>query len=254
MIHKTLNDLKKVIYDLTGNRYPDELLTLLEKKLDIANLDIHKLLENKQLTQEILDIVTVPETRFFREEIQLHTFINHCLNKLPRHHKDPITIASYACATGQEPYTLAMLLERTNIHYKIYAFDINERYLQKARNGIYPKRALAEIPDVYQRYVKIEGENIKIKNELKSKVEFKQLNLIKKENFLLYIDKFGATFCRNALIYFDNKSKLQAINNISHTLRKGGYFIVSMTEILSDLHTKDFTIEKANGIYFYRKR
>jgi len=253
MIHKTLEELRKVIYELTGNHYPDERLTLLEKKLDIANLDIHKLLENKQLTQKILDIVTVPETRFFREEIQLHTFINHCLNRLPRHHKDPITIASYACATGQEPYTLAMMLEKANVPYKIYAFDINERYLQKARNSVYPKRALAEIPDMYQRYVKIEGENIKIKDELKSKVEFKQLNLIKKEDFLPFIDKFDVAFCRNALIYFDDSSKLQAINNISLTLKSGGYFVVSMTEILIKTHTKDFTIEKANGIYFYRK-
>jgi chemotaxis protein methyltransferase CheR len=181
--HTSLEELRKVIYELTGNHYPDERLTLLEKKLDIANLDVQKLLENKQLTQEILDIITVPETRFFREDIQLHTFINHCLNRLPRHPKEPITIASYACATGQEPYTLAMMFEKSNVSYKIFGFDINERYIQKARNGVYPKRALAEIPDVYQRYVNIEGENIKIKEELKSKVEFKQLNLIKKSAF-----------------------------------------------------------------------
>ena len=254
MTHKTLEELRKVIYDLTGNYYPDDRLTLLEKKLDIANLDVQKLLENKQFTQEILDIITVPETRFFREEIQLHTFVNHCLDKLPRHHNDPITIASYACATGQEPYTLAMLFESTNVPYKIYAFDINERYLQKARDGVYPKRVLTEIPDVYQKYINIDGENIKIKDELKSKVEFKQLNLIKKEDFLPYKDKFDAAFCRNALIYFDNHSKLQAINNISHTLKRDGYFIVSMTEILTDLHTKNFTVEKVNGIYFCRKR
>jgi len=183
VIHKALEELRKVIYELTGNHYPDERLTLLEKKLDIANLDVQKLLENKQLTQEILDVITVPETRFFREENQLHTFINHCLDRLPRHPKEPITIASYACATGQEPYTLAMMFEKSNVSYKIFGFDINERYIQKARNGVYPKRALAEIPDVYQRYVNIEGENIKIKEELKSKVEFKQLNLIKKSAF-----------------------------------------------------------------------
>jgi chemotaxis protein methyltransferase CheR len=113
-----------------------------------------------------------------------------------------------------------MLLEKANVPYKIYAFDINERYLQKARNGVYPKRALVEIPDVYQKYVKIEGENIKIKDELKAKVEFKQLNPIKKENFLPYKEKFDTVFCRNALIYFDDNSKLQAVNNISLTLKK----------------------------------
>jgi chemotaxis protein methyltransferase CheR len=253
MLHETLEELRKVIYDLTGNYYPNERLTLLEKKLNIANLDAQTLLKNKQLTQEILDIVTVPETRFFREEIQLHTFINHCLDKLPRHHNDPITVASYACATGQEPYTLAMLLESANVPYKIYAFDINERYLQKTRDGVYPKRTFAEIPDVYRKYVNIEGEYIRVIDKLKSKVEFKHLNLIKKEDFLPYIDKFDAAFCRNALIYFDDNSKPQAINNISHTLKRGGYFIVSITEILTDLHTKHFTDEKVNGVYLQEK-
>jgi len=67
MKHETLENLKEVIYELTGNYYPEERIMLLEKKLNIANLDLQELLENKQLTQEILNIITVPETRFLEK-------------------------------------------------------------------------------------------------------------------------------------------------------------------------------------------
>jgi len=98
------------------------------------------------------------------------------------------------------------------------------------------------------------GENIEVKDELKSKVEFKQLNLIKKEDFLFYKDKFHAAFCRNVLIYFDDRSKLTAINNIANTIKSGGYFIVSITEIINGNRTTHFVGEKINGIYFCRKK
>lgn len=248
-----LERLREVIYELTGNYYPEERLMLLTKKLNMTNINIQSLLKDKNLTKEMLDIITVPETRFFREKIQLETFLKQCVDKLPWQKKGPVMIASYACATGEEVYTLAMMFEYAAIPYKIYGFDINETYLQKAKDGVYPKRHLVEIPQEYQRFLKITDDSIIIKDELKNKVQFKQLNLIKKEDFLPYKEIFDAAFCRNALIYFNDESKLKAIKNIAYTLKMGGCFVVSMTEVLNRIHTANFDNEKINGIFFYKK-
>jgi len=223
MNKQELEKLRKAIYEFTGNYYPEERLMLLEKKLSIANLDLQEFLRNKRLTQEILNIITVPETRFFREKFQLDTFVNHCINKPPRNNHLPITIASYACATGEEVYTLAMMFEYVAIPYKIYGFDINETYLQKAKDGVYPKRDIVEIPEEHQRFVETVGDKIIIKDEIRNKVQFRQLNLIKKDDFSSYKEIFDAAFCRNALIYFNDESKLKAINNIASTIKSGGF-------------------------------
>jgi len=106
-----LERLREVIYELTGNYYPEERLMLLTKKLNMTNINIQSLLKDKNLTKEMLDIITVPETRFFREKIQLETFLKQCVDKLPWQKKGPVMIASYACATGEEVYTLAMMFE-----------------------------------------------------------------------------------------------------------------------------------------------
>ena len=259
---QTLEELRKIIYELTGNYYPDERLVLLTKKLnvflgqDVTNnnaefikLKLEELFKQKKLTPEILDIITVPETRFFREKPQLDAFVRHIVPAL----KPPIKIASFACATGEEPYTLAMMLEIRSIPYQIIGFDINEHYLEKARLGIYPKRELNDIPKEYHHFVEIKDDVMSIKDNLKKNVQFRQLNLIKPEDFAPYKEMFDVAFCRNALIYFNDDSKLRAIRNINYTLKMGGYFAVSMTEVLSRIHTQFFETIKVDGIFFYKK-
>ncbi|GAB6078251.1 CheR family methyltransferase [Hydrogenobaculum acidophilum] len=273
---KTLEELRKIIYELTGNYYPDERLMLLTKKFnaflgqqvyhgsqaynelpnsqtnqgDIIRVKIEELFKQKKLTKEILDIITVPETKFFREKVQLDAFIKHIV---PTIKPSPIKIASYACATGEEVYTLAMMLESKAIPYHIIGFDINETYLEKARQGMYPQRELNDIPKEYHHFVELKENYIKIKDVLKKNIQFKQLNLIKSEDFAPYKDMFDAAFCRNALIYFNDDSKLKAIKNITYTLKMGGYFAVSMTEVLSKIHTQFFESVKVEGIFFYKK-
>ncbi len=269
---KTLEDLRKIIYELTGNYYPDERLMLLTKKMnaflgqssqgsqgssdlqtnkdDSIRVKIEELFKQRKLTKEILDIITVPETKFFREKVQLDAFVKHIA---PTIKSSPIRIASYACATGEEVYTLAMMLELKAIPYQIIGFDINETYLEKARQGIYPKRELNDIPKEYHHFVEPQENHIKIKDNLKKNIQFKQLNLIKPEDFAPYKEMFDAAFCRNALIYFNDDSKLKAIKNITYTLKMGGYFAVSMTEVLSKIHTQFFEIVKVEGIFFYKK-
>lgn len=254
-----LEKLREIIYELTGNYYPKERLILLSKKLSTylektktqnLELRIEEFLKTKNFLKEMLDIITVPETKFFREKIQLDTFMKNIIYNM----KPPIKLASFACSTGQEPYTLAMMLEKANIPYKIFGFDINENYLQKAKIGKYPKRELIDIPEDYKKFLDIHQECIEIKQILKEKVEFKQLNLIKQEDFAPYTQTFDVALCRNALIYFDNESKSRAIKNITLTMKTGGYFIISMTEVLGHIHTTAFETIKIENIFFYKKK
>ncbi len=255
-----LEKLGQVIYELTGNHYPEERLVLLAKKINAyldkhdnkdAKFKIDEFLKTKTVFKEILDLITVPETKFFRELPQLETFAKHIVPLL----KLPIVVASYACATGEEPYTIAMILEELNItNYKIYGFDINETYIQKARSGIYSKKILIDIPENYKKFVRINNDNIEIDKKIKQKVDFKVLNLIREEDFASMMERFDAAFCRNALIYFDSNSKSKAVKNIAYTLKKGGYFVVSMTEVLNPIHTHMFETIKINNIFFYKRK
>jgi chemotaxis protein methyltransferase CheR len=275
---KFLEELRKIIYELTGNYYPDERLMLLAKKLNMFLEDksattnksatiqgnsaealktkLEELFKEKKLTKEILNIITVPETKFFREKIQLDTFMKEIILKIifPSIPKgQPIKVASFACATGEEVYTLAMMFEANAIPYQIIGFDINETYLEKAKTGIYPKREMLDIPQEYHRFLDIKEDSFKIKDSIMKKTQFKQLNLIRKEDFATYREVFDVAFCRNALIYFNDDSKLIAIKNIAYTIKMGGFFIVSMTEVLNRIHTQFFETMKINNIFFYKK-
>ncbi len=257
----TMEELRKVIYELTGNYYPNERLLLLAKKLSTfleaennakdLKSKVEELLKNKQLSKELLNIITVPETRFFREKIQLDIFMNKIV---PTIKSRPIRVASYACATGEEVYALSMMFEKAMIPYQIMGFDINETYLEKARIGKYPKRELFDIPSEYQQFVNIKESCIEIKDVLKKNVQFKTLNLITNEHFLPYREVFDLAFCRNALIYFNDESKLKAIKNIVYTMKEEGYFVVSMTEVLNKVHTSFFETLKIENIFFYKKK
>ncbi|MGC8588146.1 MAG: CheR family methyltransferase [Hydrogenobaculum sp.] len=263
---KILEELRKIIYELTGNYYPDERLMLLAKKLNMfleegkpeesLKVKLDELFKEKKLTKDILNIITVPETKFFREKLQLDTFMKEIVLKIifPSVPKgQPVKVASFACATGEEVYTLAMMFEANAVPYQIIGFDINESYLEKARTGIYPKREMLDIPQEYHKFLDIKEDSFKIKDSIMKKTQFKQLNLIKKEDFAPYKELFDAAFCRNALIYFDDNSKLSAIRNIAYTIKIGGFFTVSMTEVLSRIHTQFFETVKINNIFFYKK-
>ena len=203
---KFLEELRKIIYELTGNYYPDERLMLLAKKLNMfleatsattnksatiqgnsaeaLKIKLEELFKEKKLTKEILNIITVPETKFFREKIQLDTFMKEIILKIifPSIPKgQPIKVASFACATGEEVYTLAMMFEANAIPYQIIGFDINETYLEKAKTGIYPKRELLDIPQEHHRFLDIKEDSFKIKDSIMKNTQFKQLNLIRKK-------------------------------------------------------------------------
>ncbi len=142
-----------------------------------------------------------------------------------------------ASSTGEEPYTLAMVLldffgiDHKNWDTRVLATDISTRVLEHANRGIYLKEEIAPLPQKWkQRYFKqIDEEEFRVKDELKKEVIFRQFNLM---NPFPFKRKFHIVFLRNVMIYFENDTKCQLIRKIYDYMEPGGYLFIGTTESL----------------------
>ncbi len=257
---KLVELLRKTIYDLTGNYYPDERMKILEYKLerllksknverDTPESIISYFLESEENKKLLIDLMTVPETRFFREREQLEVLFDRVLKG--RHH---LNIGSVGCSTGQEPYTLAMMMAKRNISGKVVGMDINQEVINRAREGIYRKTDYNDIPEEYRSYVNLTETGMEIKPEIKNRVDFRQVNLIDPESFEPLKGYFDVVLCRNVLIYFDRESKEIALKNLRSILKKEGILTISSTEILNKEYHYLFEPFKEDRFFFYRRK
>ncbi|WP_147424994.1 CheR family methyltransferase [Hydrogenivirga caldilitoris] len=252
--------LRKAIYELTGNYYPDERIRILEYKLERLLKRVHmnstapenvissfmRTPENRKL---LIDLMTVPETRFFREREQLEVLFDVLLKD-----KRQLEVASVGCSTGQEPYSIAMLMAKRGINGRVLGLDINEEVLRKARSGVYNLSQLKDIPEEYRGFVEVKGEFFEINPDIKRRVEFRYVNLIESETFEPLKCRCDVVLCRNVLIYFSGDSKRKALLNLKDMLRKGGILVLSSTEILGKEYHDLFKTVKAERFFFYKKR
>ncbi len=194
----------------------------------------------------MIDAITTNETRFFREPRQFEFLVQSVVSRWqleaerslrPRR----IRIWSAGCSSGEEPYTLAMLLARRlpleqGWDVRLLATDISNRVLEKARQGIYPIARAAELPkDLLHTFMlrgkaEREGE-MKVKIEIQQMIDFRRLNLNDEVN--LAEGPFDAIFCRNVLIYFDAASKQRAVENLLRHLIANGLLFVGHAENLN---------------------
>jgi len=206
-------------------------------------------LETPERRKLLIDLMTVPETRFFREKEQLDTLFDSVLKG-----SFTLDIASIGCSTGQEPYTLAMMMRRRGISGRVVGMDINEGVLEKARTGIYRKDEIKDIPEEYREYVILKNDYLEIDSGIKKWVEFRQVNLIEPRSFEPLRCKFDVVLCRNVLIYFNKKSKEVALTNLRDVLRHRGILVLSSTEILRKEYYNFFEPFKEGKFFFYRKK
>lgn len=187
----------------------------------------------------MIDVVTTNKTDFFREPHHL-TFLQE--NILPKvaHGKRTVKVWSAACSSGEEPYTLAMVLEdfARSMHgfsYDIFASDISTAMLQKASTAVYAMERVDCIPlELKKRYLlkskDIERPTVRIAPSLRSKVTFARVNFM---DAVLPVDgMFDIIFCRNVLIYFDRKTQVEVIRKLIGNLSPGGYLFIGHSESL----------------------
>jgi chemotaxis protein methyltransferase CheR len=263
--------LRDLVSEYCGIYFDDDSRYLVEKRLSrrvkTHNFDNFRdyyrfLLYDRRREEElaaIIDILTVNETYFFREKNQLRAFIDEICVELRALKRDSrkLRIWSAGCSSGEEPYTIAMLiLDRPELFadwdVEIIGSDINQRVLQVARKGFYRKGSFRATDDRYTReYFQEHDGGYTIKDEVKKFVSFSCLNLLDpfKSRFLPAMD---VVFCRNVLIYFHPEAKRKVIDTFYHRLSYGGYLLLGHAESLMNVSTS-FSLKHLKNDMVYQK-
>lgn len=210
----------------------------------------------------LMNLMTTNETSFFRNEPQLKSFSDEVIPKLigeKQQARAPKTIKiwSAGCSTGEEPYTLGIILKEKMLAYpdwkiEIVANDISEQVLKAARRGIYNNLTLRNVkPEQLQRYFTKVNESYQINTEIKAMVNFNHLNL---NDSRLMASQFGydIIFCRNVMIYFSEEVKKQLVRNFYNSLNAGGYLYIGHSESLHGI-SKAFKLVYFKNALVYNK-
>lgn len=208
--------------------------------------------------ERLMELLTVHETYFFREDHHLRELSDIIVPMVLNSTKcSPIRIWSAACSTGEEPYSIAMVLYeklgRRSQHVQILASDIDKKTLTKAIEGRYPTRSFTfrRTPEAYlNRFFDKEDTVFRVKNEIRQMVEFHQLNLLDAKAMQRFGD-MDAIFCRNVLIYFDEEGKQRVIRALYDGLKPNGYLFMGHAESIQ--HPTTFQTIRAPGTFYYQK-
>lgn len=202
----------------------------------------------------LVEHLVVHETFFFRELEPLRRVVSHFVLPALRAGKKP-RIWSAACATGEEPLTLAMLLAQENVlsECEIIASDISERALEKARGGRFSKRSLRSGMDaeLAQRWLYEDSDKLRVAPELAAAVAWKRINLCDRSETET-LGQFDVIICRNVLIYFRDETVVRVLEGLSGQLRGGGALLVGVSESLLRFGTA-LECEELERVFFYRK-
>ncbi len=209
---------------------------------------LHALEKDRDLMNEFLDRMTINVSEFYRNRKRWDVLQDKIFPLLLKTNKR-LKIWSAACSTGEEPYSIAMVLSNhvPLSQIRIFATDLDENVIQKAKLGLYPERSLAEVPaNMKQKYFDQEGQYFKIKDEIKNTVTFRKHNLLKDS----YDSNYDLIVCRNVMIYFTEEAKDQIYHKFSKALRPGGILFVGSTEQIFNPSQYGFEVEDT---FFYRK-
>jgi chemotaxis protein methyltransferase CheR len=186
------------------------------------------MMENKVLLEEFLDRMTINVTECFRNP-ERWKIVEQKVIPLLLEDSKTVKVWSAACSTGEEAYTIAMILSEALSpgRFSITATDLDELALKRARLGYYLERSLQEVPeDLKQKYFIKEGIGFKVDEPLQERIQFKQHNLLSNS----YESNCDLIVCRNVLIYFTEAAKEEIYHKFSSSLRKGGILFVGSTE------------------------
>jgi len=214
--------------------------------------------KNEELAN-VIDLLTIHETYFFREEQQLKSFSEEILPEITARKKEnkSLRIWSAGCSTGEEPYTISMLLLENEAFrdwtIEIFATDISQRVLQSARRGIYQPAAFRTTDPMYLSKYFVKEENAyRISDVVKKNVVFLHLNL-QEASRLAFINPMDVIFCRNVIIYFDMSGKRKVIEMFHTKLKEKGYLLLGHSESLINISTA-FALRHLKHDMVYQKQ
>jgi chemotaxis protein methyltransferase CheR len=206
-----------------------------------------------------VEALTTHETYFFREPIQLKAFSDEVLPLLQQRNASSrrLRIWSAGCSTGEEAYTVAILLKESRLfetwEVEVYGSDISRRVLATARRAEYgPSSMRVAPPDMVSRYfIQIGSSKVRVREDVRGWTSFGHVNLLDGESCLL-VPRMDVIFCRNVMIYFDIPARQRVLQVFSEKLVPGGYLMLGHSENLLNLGA-DFELVHLRGDLVYRK-
>jgi len=205
----------------------------------------------------LLNLILIKETFFFRDDRQLNVLTKNILPELIERKKEKeIKIWSAGCATGEEPYSIAMAIMESHLpddsNVSVYATDISEGALERAEGGIYNKSSMRAIDkEMLNKYFTHRDGQYFLNDQVKRRVHFETVNLIE-PYFLMEEESIDIVFCKNVIIYFRLDTVKKVIRRFYNALTNGGCLFVGHSESLWQI-SDDFELEEISGIFLYRK-
>ncbi len=224
--------------------------TLISKHRIVGYENYVQLLKtDKAKFEEFVNYLTINVSEFYRNPSQWDVMDRDVIPELIRKFGKSLKVWSAACSTGDEPYSLVMALSRhlPLNQIKIFATDLDKQVIEKAKIGLYTEKSIASVPaDLKKKYFTKVGPSWQISNEIKSRVEFKEHNLLKDT----YPTAYHMIVCRNVLIYFTEEAKDEVFVKFQQSLAKGGILFIGSTEQI--INYKEIGLERKNS-FFYEK-
>jgi chemotaxis protein methyltransferase CheR len=270
---EAFRELRDIIYKTSGIFYTESKKYLLESRIlrRIQALKLNSLYDyvnfiknpaNRGELKNLFDAITINETYFFRAEQQFESLEKIIIPELIKNKagtpNPTIRIWSAACSTGEEPYTIAMIvLEKIkplnpNVQFQILGSDISNQVLEVARNGVYKEYSVRNMSELYLKKYFISKDGLfYLKDDVKRLVRFSNINLFDATQVRM-VSNCDVIFCANVLIYFDIPAKQKVVSYLYDALNVGGYLFVGYSESLHGI-SKAFKLVHLPKAIAYKK-
>ena len=254
--------LRDLVHERTGIFFEDSRLDILMEKLEPvvsgrheSYLDYYYALKDKQLVEweKIWEVLSVQETYFWREMSQIEALTGIIIPGWFQKHSSPFRIWCAACASGEEPATIAMAIAEagwSSHPIEIIASDANAAALKLAKSAVYRERSFRALPPALRlKYFKPVPGGLKLNKEIVSKINFRQANLSESGD-VAALARVNAIFCRNVFIYFSPHAIRQTVANMAAKMPEGGCLFVGAAESLLRM-TADFDLKEIGKAFAY---
>ena len=251
---------KRDVYALTGidlNAYKEKQMrrridTLIAKN-KVASYDEYVALikKDKEKFEQFVSFLTINVSEFYRNPDQWEILDKEIIPYLIQKFGKNLKIWSAACSTGDEPYSLVMALSKhlPLNQIKIYATDIDKQVMAQAQVGLYDAKSIANVPDEFKRkYFRPVGKSFQISDEIKSRVEFHQANLLTDD----YQKNCDLIVCRNVLIYFTDEAKDEVYAKFHKSLKMGGDLFIGSTEQI--IGYREMGYKRLSSFFFQKEK
>lgn len=267
-----LEKIRQLIYDATGMRIDKKkdyyLINRLRQRIAALGSSsferyYHEVIYNESKTELslLIESLTINETYFFRDFPQLQGFAEVVLppyvERKRSRGENSLRVWSAACSTGEEPYTLGIILKEMlddaqAWHISVLATDIDKNVLHKAKLAEYEERSMRDTPLPYRsKYFQRRTKDWTVLPDISRMITFEQLNLVDRGG-MRSKRGFDFIFCRNVLIYFDETSTKRVLNYLYDALNPGGYIFLGHSESVGR-STAMFELERAGGFLCYKR-